>query len=467
MTYAEFINKKSSQIPESGFVVGPTAINPMLFDFQRDIACWALRKGKAAIFADCGLGKTLMQLEWAHKIHAHTGMDMLIVAPLSVTNQTKGEGEKFNIPVTICRKQSDVKSGINITNYEMVHHFDINHFVGIVLDESSIIKSFSGATRNYLIGACVDIPYKLACTATPAPNDHMELGNHAEFLGIMSRTEMLSTFFVHDSGETQKWRLKGHAEDKFWEWVASWAVVVKNPNDMGYHQEGYDLPPLEIKEHIVRLENEHIEESGQISLLPVLAKTLNDRRAARRNSMQERVSLAAEIANGIDEQFIIWCDLNAEGEALSKAVMGAVEVAGRHTDEHKINAMNSFLNGNTRVIVSKPSIFGFGINMQNCHNMIYVGLSDSWEQFYQSLRRCYRFGQKNKVNVHVIISEQEGSVLENIKRKQSQADEMIKQMAQRTKNLFLDDIKQTQRISESYHAHDVIKLPSFLKGAVQ
>ena len=270
--YKDLIAKKAMQSIDSGFII--ETLNPLMFDFQSDIVKWALRKGKAAIFADCGLGKTLMQLEWASQVYNYTCENVFIVAPLAVTKQTKSEGEKFNIHVNICRKQADVKQGINITNYEMLSHFDLSQFIGIVLDESSIIKSFSGATRNHIIQNCENIPYKLACTATPSPNDHMELGNHAEFLNVMTRSEMLSTFFVHDSGETQKWRLKGHAEDKFWEWVASWAVVVKNPNDMGYCQDGYNLPPLEINEHIVNVEGLHVDSNGQILLMPMIARTL-------------------------------------------------------------------------------------------------------------------------------------------------------------------------------------------------
>ena len=251
MEYKDFINSKNKQMKNYGFDIEKENLNPMLFDFQKDIVRWALKKGRAAVFADCGLGKTLMQLEWANQIYKHEGGKILILAPLAVATQTQREGEKFHIPVNICENQDDVKEGINITNYEKLEKFVANEFIGIVLDESSILKSFTGKVRNQIIENFRKTPYKLACTATPAPNDYMELGNHSEFLGVMTRAEMLSMYFVHDGGQTSKWRLKSHAVEIFWEWLASWSVFIDNPKNLGYEVEGYELPPLEVKEIIV------------------------------------------------------------------------------------------------------------------------------------------------------------------------------------------------------------------------
>lgn len=251
MEYKDFINSKNKQMKNYGFDIEKENLNPMLFDFQKDIVRWALKKGRAAVFADCGLGKTPMQLEWANQIYKHEGGKILILAPLAVATQTQREGEKFHIPVNICESQDDVKKGINITNYEKLEKFVANEFIGIVLDESSILKSFTGKVRNQIIENFKKTPYKLACTATPAPNDYMELGNHSEFLGVMTRAEMLSMYFVHDGGQTSKWRLKSHAVEIFWEWLASWSVFIDNPKNLGYEVEGYELPPLEVKEIIV------------------------------------------------------------------------------------------------------------------------------------------------------------------------------------------------------------------------
>lgn len=278
MNYEEFLASKRIVVSPSGFDCDD--ISPKLFDFQRDIVRWSLKKGKAAVFCGTGLGKTPMQLSWAKCVSNHTGGDVLILAPLAVAQQTAREGEKFDVPVTVCRSQADVKPGVNITNYEMLHAFDASHFQGIVLDESSILKAFEGRTRNEIISAFRNTPYKLACTATPAPNDHMELGNHAEFLGVMGRTEMLSMFFVHDGGETSKWRLKGHARQSFWEWVASWAVMMSMPSDLGYENGKFELPPLNIHQITVKPANSAFTEE---------AKTLQDRRQARRESIEDRL----------------------------------------------------------------------------------------------------------------------------------------------------------------------------------
>jgi hypothetical protein len=310
--YQTFLSSKRITAAPAGF--DSQAIPPMLFDYQRDVTAWACKRGRAAIFSRYGTGKTPMQLAWADQVCQHTGGDVLILAPLAVAQQTKREGDKFGIPVTICRSQADVKPGINIANYEMLPHFVPSHFAGVVLDESSILKSYDGKTRTAIIEAFARTPYRLACTATPAPNDHMELGNHAEFLGIMSRTEMLAMFFTHDGGDTSKWRLKGHAEKEFWAWVCSWAVMLRTPSDLGYSNDGFDLPPLTYHQIEVQIEHQgHAQEGAQLYLMPVEALSLIERRNARKVSLVDRVAAAAaSLVNASDESWIVWCNLNAE-----------------------------------------------------------------------------------------------------------------------------------------------------------
>jgi DNA modification methylase len=440
MPYEEFLQSKRIKVVSSGFEVSKEDINPKLFDFQVDITKWALAKGKAAIFCGCGLGKTPMQLEWAHHVHEHTGGDVLILAPLAVAEQTKREGEKFDVLVHLCRSQEDIKPGINITNYEMLHKFDPGHFVGIVLDESSILKSFEGKVRTQIIDSFQSTPFKLACTATPAPNDHMELGNHAEFLGVMSRTEMLSCFFVHDGGDTSKWRLKGHAVKPFWEWMASWSVMMTSPSDLGYDGSRFVLPELRLHEIVVDKTGYYVKE----------AQTLQDRRGARRDSIVDRVGCAAQIANQDDNSCLIWCDLNVESEALTKAINGAVEIRGSHDPDYKAVTMEKFSKSEIKKLVTKPSIAGHGVNWQHCSKAIFVGLSDSFEQYYQAVRRCWRFGQDKPVDVYLITSEKEGAVVKNIKRKEKEFEGMLRGMISATQELTANNIRCTERLTDDY-----------------
>lgn len=385
---------------------------------------------------------TAMQLEWA----AHVPGNVLILAPLAVAQQTKREGEKFGIEVGVARKQKDVSKKITVANYEMLQHFDAPRFDGVVLDESSILKSHDGKTRTEIIESFSKTPFRLACTATPAPNDHMELSNHAEFLGTMTRQEMLAMFFVHDGGETSKWRLKGHAQREFWKWVCSWAVMIKNPSDLGFDGSRFSLPPLNIENICV-----DVIEPTDGFLFPVEARTLGDRLKSRRSTIGGRVATCAEIVNASTDQFLVWCSLNAESEMLAKSIPGAVEVSGSDTPEKKEAAMIGFSNGEIRVLVTKPLIAGFGMNWQNCSNMAYVGLSDSYEQFYQSVRRCWRFGQKNPVNVYVITAETEGAVVENIKRKERDAEIMAKAMAENMRDLSMEAVSgSTKRTNAEY-----------------
>ena len=440
MNYDKFIAAKALTSPLAGLTEIPP-LSAHLFPFQADIVRWALKRGRAAIFADCGMGKTPMQLEWAK----HIPGNVLILAPLAVASQTVREGDKFGIPLTYCRDQSAVEPGITITNYEMLEHFDPSYFAGIVLDESSILKSYDGATRTAILDAFAQTPYRLACTATPAPNDYMELGNHAQFVGSMSRVEMLSMFFVHDGGETQSWRLKGHAERDFWKWLASWAVMIRKPSDLGYDDGDFVLPKLTLHEHVIR-----IEKATDGYLFALEAATLQDRIAARRESVGDRVAECAALVNASDQPWVVWCNLNSESEALRKAIPDAVEIRGNQSPDEKERGILAFTNGEKRVIISKASMTGFGLNWQHCADMAFVGLSDSWEQFYQAIRRCYRFGQSREVNAHLIIADTEGAVLKNIKDKDAAAGVMAAQIVDHMRAEMRANIKGTVRTMNEY-----------------
>lgn len=456
MTYKEFLKSKEMQSINAGLKADPDEVNRMLFPFQKDIVLWALQKGRAAVFSDCGTGKSAVQLEFARIVSEKTGCKSLIVAPLSVVRQTEKEGVKFGIDTHVCRQQSDVKDGINITNYEMLQHFDAAAFGCVVLDESSILKSFTSKTRDTLIDMFAATPYRLCCTATPSPNDQSEIGNHAEFLGIMSRTEMLATYFIHDGSDTSKWRLKGYGERKFWEWVATWAVCVRTPEDLGYTKEGYELPELNLIEHVVKSRVHDYE------LFARLAETLSERRAARKDSMMDRVDVAVELCDSSSDSWLVWCDYNAESSALSKAIAGSVEVVGADDPDYKAETAIRFAEDKIHALVSKPSIYGFGMNFQNCHNMIFCGISDSYEQFYQAIRRCWRFGQNHPVDVHIIISEAEMNVLDNIKRKQDQMDDMQNNMIALMHDVTMSEIKHTTRITTEYKPGERMELPAWI-----
>lgn len=422
MGYTDFLESKLKRVEPKGIEVDQSDLNDKLFEFQKDLVQWSLQNGRAAIFADCGLGKTPMQLEWANQVFKNTGKSTLLLAPLAVSSQTLQESNKFNIPNTrIVKEQSDVNEGINITNYEKLHKFDLSYFGAVVLDESSILKSYTSKTRNQLIESFQHYDYRLACSATPSPNDFMELGNHTEFLGICDRKEMLAEYFIHDSSNTQKWRLKQHAEEEFWKFIAQWAAVIEKPSDLGYEDKGFKLP--ELHEENVQVKPDNMKRDG---LFPEIAQTMTEQRNARKESLEDRVQKAAEIANNTNEPVLVWCNLNRESEALADAIPDAVEIQGSHSDTHKEESMLGFSNGDIRVLVTKPSIAGFGMNWQHCNKMIFVGLSNSYEQYYQAVRRCWRFGQTKDVDVKVITSIREGKVVENIKRKDKDAEKMNK-----------------------------------------
>ena len=448
MDYLQFIERKGITSESSGFDIDRDDLALALFDFQRDIVRWALKKGKCAIFADCGMGKTLMQLEWSQKVHEYTGEDILILAPLSVAAQTEREGAEFGYEVTICETQDDVRDGLNITNYEKLERFDVSRFIGVVLDESSILKSFTGKIRSMIIDSFSDTPYRLACTATPAPNDFMELGNHSEFLGIMTREEMLATYFVHDGGQTSRWRLKKHAESIFWQWMASWSVFIDDPANLGYEVSGYELPKLNIIQVVV---------DGDDPVTETL--TLAQRRRARKDSLELRCQKAAGLVNADDEQWLVWCDLNDESHRLWELCEDSWEIKGSDKPSYKMETMMDFSNDRIKCLVTKPSIAGFGMNWQQCHNMIFVGLSDSYEQYYQALRRCWRFGQTHEVNVYIVISAKEGCVKENIERKEQDSRRMQRAMIELTKDITKRELRETHRIVTPYEAGVEMVLP--------
>lgn len=419
--YSEFLNTKRIFAPSVGFEIADEDLNPALYDFQKAVVAWALKKGRSALFADTGLGKTAMQLEWARQIYTKTGQDILILAPLAVGAQTAREAAKFGINATLCRYASDIKPGINVTNYERLHHFNTKGFGGIVLDESSILKGFDGKTRKAITSFSAQIDFRLACTATPAPNDIEELANHSEFLGLMSNKEMLAMFFVQDGNTTHKWRLKHHAHNDFWRWVASWALAIRKPSDLGYDDNGFNLPPLEMRELITG--------TATISddrLFEVEARTMDERRKARRESIEDRVKAVVKLVESEpDEPWILWCGLNRESELLAKAIPGAVEIRGSDKPEDKEAALLAFSEGKIKVLITKPSIAGHGMNWQHCARTAFVGLSDSFEQLYQATRRCWRYGQKRPVYCYLVTAENEGAVIENIQRKDRQAKQMI------------------------------------------
>ena len=428
MRYNEFLEGKKISVTSRG--VDVCVANDGLFDWQKAVVKWALAKGRAGIFADTGLGKTRMQVEWA----AHVPGRVLILSPLAVAAQTVREASIIGVDVVYARRDTGEK--IIITNYEMMDHFDFSVFSGVVLDESSILKSHTSKTRTKLIDECQQIPFRLSCTATPSPNDFMELGNQSEFIGVMTRTEMLAMFFVHDGGETSKWRLKGHGATRFWEWMAEWAAFIRKPSDLGFSDDGYDLPSLNISTSIIEVTAD--TQDGELFAIP--ATSLMERRRAKRRSIECRAKSVAELVNNSPDQWLVWCHLNDESALLAKLIECAVEIKGADTPDHKEKSMLAFSDSSIRVLVTKPSIAGFGMNWQQCHNMAFVGMDDSFEKFYQAVRRCWRFGQSESVNVHIFAASTEGPVLENIHRKEQQHRDMGQSMADHMIRLMRENI---------------------------
>lgn len=420
MSYAEFLSRKRRVWTGEG--IEPSGLPPQLFDWQAAIVRWALRKGRAAIFADCGLGKSFMQIAWAQAL----GVPTLFLAPLCVAEQTVAEAAKLGVSLVYAKRPSDAGAApLVITNYERLDDFDVSAFGAVVLDESSILKAFDGKTKQRLIEACAPVKYRLCCTATPSPNDIAELANHAEFLGLTTRAEFLATWFVHDDAG---WRMKKHAVAPFYRWLASWAMALRAPSDIGYSDTGFVLPPLTVHDHVLEME-------GGVDgvLFPEMGvKGLSGRLSARRASMEDRVAAAVSLATSNDEQWLIWCGLNEESDAVTESIPGAIDVAGADSYASKVYSVQEFLAGRIRVLVSKPKVLGFGMNFQHCHHMAFVGLSDSYEAYYQCVRRSWRFGQRHPVHAHVIFSEAEKVVVENVRRKERAsrqlADELLEHM---------------------------------------
>ncbi|MDB5963865.1 MAG: DEAD-like helicase [Polaromonas sp.] len=448
--YTEFLARKTRKDPATGLVQVPS-LSDQLFPFQRDIVAWALKRGRAAIFAQTGLGKSFMELEWGRAVHAAAGGNVLLLTPLAVAAQMVREAVKFGVPAKQCASQAEVEPGITVTNYAKLHHFDLSKFVGVILDESSILKAFDGKTRTALIEKCKDVPYRLCATATPAPNDFTELGNHAEFLGVMTLHGMQATFFCHDGGDTSKWRLKGHAEQAFWQWMCSWSVLLRRPSDLGYNDGAYSLPALRQQEHIIPVAGER-------------AVTLGQRLAARRDSIGERVAKAIELTP-VDRPFVWWCNLNAESAALAADIPGAVEVRGADPEDEKERRLKAFSLGEIRVLVTKPSIAGFGMNWQHCADTGFVGLNDSFEQVYQAVRRFWRYGQLQPVTAHFIAASTEGAVLDNLRRKEADADRMASAMVAEMADLSSELVHGALRETDEYNPTLPVAVPAWLREA--
>lgn len=440
--YQDFLKQKQRHVTYSGFDVEPSDVSPHAFLFQRDIIRWACKLGRAAVFAECGLGKTLIQLEWARLVAQHTGGKVLILAPPAVAMQTVNEGQKFGIEVNRIYDASDQLQAINITNYERVHKFDMLQFVAIVLDESSILKNYGGKTRNQLQRIFETTEYKLACTATPSPNDHVELASHSHWLGIMNRGDVLSQWFVNDYKKGD-WRLKGHAENDFWRWVTSWAVCISVPSDLGakYHMPEFKLPPMNIIEHLIAMPQESIERAWEEGrLIPDSRPSSTNLHKVQRESLEDRLAEVDNIMSTVpdNEPVILWCFTNDESKALKAMYPEAVEVKGSDSIDIKEQRLQAFSNGDVRIIITKPSIAGFGLNWQHCHYQIFVGASFSFEALYQAMKRVNRFGQNHEVDTHLIYSETIESVSTAIQIKSEQFKELQDKMnkAMRKYGLF-------------------------------
>ena len=413
--YDEFLSKKVIKHNSDGFIISKDTLNKNLFDWQKTVVGWSLFQGRCALFEDCGLGKTIQQIEWAKHVYEHSNQNVLILTPLAVAQQTKREGLKFGVALTVCRTQSDVRPGVNIANYEMIDHFDTNGFSGIVLDESSVLKNYSGKIKNKLMAAFKNTRYKLVCSATPAPNDLMEILNQSDFLGIMPSNEALARWFINDTMSFGSYRLKKHAVSDFWNWVQSWAVWINTPSDIGYSDCGYVLPKVETIVHLIPNDKHDFSNGRLFNDCEVLNATNLYREL--RNTAPKRCAKACEIVNNSYESWIIWCNTNDESQRLTRGIDGAVELTGSMDVKKKEHILEDFANGNITRLVSKPKICSFGLNWQHINHQISVGINFSFEQKYQALKRLHRFGQLNTVIDHVVISETEQQVFDIVKKK--------------------------------------------------
>jgi len=471
MKYEDFVKNKRREEIATGH--NPEALNENLFDFQHAIVTWAVRRGRAAIFADTGLGKSCMQLSWADEVASHTQGKVLILAPLAISDQTIREGDKFGIEVNRVPHDGSIShNGVWITNYERMDNIDFSQLSGLVLDESSILKSHDGKTRAKIIDSSQKVPYRLSCTATPSPNDFVELGNQCEFLGVMTSSEMLATYFKNDAGDTGTWVLKGWGKSRFWEWMGTWAVVVRNPSDIGFDGSAYDaIPKPEYFEHIVETDIS----GGDLFTKP--ASTLQERRKAQRDSLDARCRALANLVNSQnDEPWIIWTHLNDEADLLKSLIPDSVNVQGSDSPESKEKNLIAFSEGKIRVLITKGKIAGYGLNWQHCARMAFVGLDDSFEKFYQSVRRCYRFGQKRNLQVHLFVAENEGQILQNLKRKESNHHKMSENMIEHMKDIMNNELKGQVNIVDEYkedvkhgegytvHLSDCVKLAKSIES---
>lgn len=423
--YRRFLAGKAIRIEPVGF--DPDRLSEHLFAFQRDVVAFLLRTGRAAAFLDTGLGKTLIQLDWARAVVERTGRNVLVLTPLAVARQTAREAAKFGIEANVARDQASIRPGINIANYERLHLLDAASFAGVVLDESGILKSFAGKTRQALCETFARTPYRLACTATPAPNDHTELGNHADFLGVMAMLEMLSRFFINDtSTASQEWRLKRHAETAFWDWMASWARMAEKPSDLGYDDAGFDLPPLNIRRHAAVGNIRPAD--GMLFAGEISATALHD---VKRQTINARADVVAGlVAAEPDQAWVIWCDTDYEANALGKRIPDAIDVRGSLSADAKEARLAEFAASAPAKIITKPSLAGFGLNWQHCARMAFVGRGFSYEAWYQAVRRCWRFGQTRPVDVHIVVAEGEDQIGRVIDRKADDHAAMKRAMTQ-------------------------------------
>lgn len=449
--YLEFLETKRKRVNEKGFHV--ESLHPKLFDFQKHCVQKALKKGCFALFEDCGLGKTFQQLEWANQVSIYTNKPVLILAPLAVVGQTVKQGILWNLPC------SELFEGmVHIANYEQIENIDTSIYSGIVLDESSILKNFEGATRNLIIDRFKDTPFKLACTATPSPNDPMELGNHSEFLNVLPRNEMLAMYFIHDGGETAKWRLKGHCKQSFYDWVAEWAIMMAKPDDIGFHAAGYDLPELNFVEKKIITDQRN---NGQL-FNDVAISATNFNQELRLTKI-DRLDQVADIVNNSKENFIIWVKQNEEGEYLRKLIPGAIEVKGSDTPDYKKAKLLGFAENEFRVLITKTKIASFGLNYQNCHNQIFASPDFSFEGLYQAIRRSYRFGQTHAVNIYLITTDTMTNVIQAINRKQKQFNDMQEAMTKAVNK----NVTESQITERKYRKESGAKWDLFLGDSVQ
>lgn len=426
MQYDEFIASKRINTKSYGFDVAIEDTNKKAFEWQKRVIQWGLRRGRAAYFLDTGLGKTLSQLAWAEHVCKQTGGRVLLHCPIGVRQQTLGEAEKFGIGCDVVVADDDSKlpsSGIVIANYEKLHRFDTKKFDGVVLDESSILKSFTGVTKRSLCNSWDHADFRLACTATPSPNDHMELGNHAQFLGVMNSNEMLSRWFYNDTMQAGGYKLLPHGEEDFWDWVASWAACVSLPSDIGGSDEGYVLPTLTRFDHTVVVDDDSPEPGALFHVERELTATTVHKEKRRSTSI--RAAKVAEIvAAEPDEFWLIWCDTDYEADALTDLIPGSLNLKGSDKESIKEQKLTGFSSGNIRRLITKPTVAGFGLNWQHCARMAFIGLSYSYEQYYQAVRRCWRFGQQREVHAHVVMAEGEAAILKTNERKQLQHQQM-------------------------------------------